>query len=89
MFSMFCMFLCVKVKENQEAAHKRQKEGYAKRKAKGVKTFDLQVGQLVMKKKMSNVGRKGGACDPIWNGPFRLVLHKYIEKPKLYNSSVF
>ena len=75
--SMFCMFLCVKVEGNQEAAHKPEKEGYAKCKAKVIKTFDLHVGQLVMKKNMSNIGWKGGAG--IWNRPFRLVLLRDIE----------
>lgn len=64
----------MKVKDNQDAAHRRQKETYAKRKAKGVKTFNLQVGDLVMKKKMVNVGRKGGALEATWTGTYRLIL---------------
>ena len=69
--------LFIQVKENQDRAHKKQQEVYAKRKAKGVKTFSLQVGDLVLRRNMKNVGRKGGAMESYWTGPYRLWQRKY------------
>ena len=59
------------MKENQDKAQDKQKEAYAKRKSKGVKTFDLKVGDQVLKKNMRNLQRKGGATEPLWAGPYR------------------
>jgi len=44
---------------------------YAKRKAKGVKTFKLDIGDQVLRKNMKNIGRKGGAIESRWTGPYR------------------
>ena len=41
--------------------------------AKGVKTFSLSVGDMVMRKEMRNLGRKGGKLNPLWKGPFKCV----------------
>ncbi|XP_013421003.1 uncharacterized protein LOC106181222 [Lingula anatina] len=62
-----------KVDENVEKAKTRQREMYAKRKAKVVKTFQLKVGDAVLKRQMKNVGRKGGKLESFWIGPYKII----------------
>ena len=51
-------------------AQTQMKDVYAKRVNKGVKTFDLSPGDLVLKKNMKNIARKGGQMDVKWTGPY-------------------
>lgn len=62
-----------KAKVNQKMAYKKQKKEYESRKSQGVKTFELKVGQMVMKRNTANVGRKGGRCDRLWTGPYKMA----------------
>ena len=55
---------------NVEHAQQKQKKVYHNRKSKGVKSFDLSIGQEVLKKDLSNVARKGGKMNPKWDGPY-------------------
>ena len=59
--------------DNVDAAQDKQKKEYARRKGKGVKVYDLKVGQPVLRRNMRNVGRKGGKMDVKWIGPYTLV----------------
>lgn len=61
------------VLDNIEIAQQKQKEQYARRKGKGVKTFKINVGDTVYKKQMKNLARKGGKMEPCWIGPYRYV----------------
>jgi hypothetical protein len=45
---------------------KNKKKQYQKRKAKGVKTFNLQ-------RNMNNESRVGGKMEPSWMGPYRYI----------------
>jgi hypothetical protein len=49
----------------------KQKKQYKKRKAKGIKSFTIKVGDAVYKRQMKNVSRKGGKMEPGWIGPYR------------------
>lgn len=62
-----------KIKINQEHAHKKQQEHYERRNQKGIKSFTLQEGQAVLKRRMKNVTRKGGKYESLWDGPFKYV----------------
>ncbi|XP_050703669.1 uncharacterized protein LOC126989147 [Eriocheir sinensis] len=62
-----------KAQINQTKAHAKAKKAYEKKKSKGVKSFALHVGQLVLKRQAANIARKGGQCDPLWTGPFRIL----------------
>lgn len=62
-----------KAQINQTKAHAKAKKAYEKKKSKGVKSFALHVGQLVLKRQAANIARKGGQCDPLWTGPFSSV----------------
>ena len=59
------------VHTNVTTAQQRQSKQYMNRKTKGMKTFHFEIGDIVLKRKMRNVGRKGGKLEPQWNGPFR------------------
>ena len=61
------------VKENMNAAHEKQCEQYYARKNKGVKSFNLKKNDLVFKRNMVNVSRKGGKLDPKWQGPYMIL----------------
>ena len=61
----------VQVLSNVELAEEKQKKQYEKRKVKGVKTFEIKVGDTVYKRQMKNVSRKGGKMEPGWMGPYR------------------
>ena len=54
-----------------EKAQAKQKKDYAKRKEKGVKVFNHEIGDIVLRKVMKNSGRKGGKMDALWTGPYR------------------
>jgi hypothetical protein len=41
-------------------------------KNKGVKVFQLSVGDLVLRKVMKNISRKGGKLDALWTGMITL-----------------
>ncbi|XP_028404805.1 probable protein phosphatase DDB_G0282105 [Dendronephthya gigantea] len=60
------------VLSNIEVAQQKQKMQYQKRKTKGVKSFDLKVGDTVYKRQMKNISRKGGKMEPCWIGPYRI-----------------
>ena len=62
------------VQENQAKAHKRQKANFEKRKQSGLKTFDLKIGDAVLKRRM----RKrpiGGKTDTKMRGAILYTLH--------------
>jgi len=59
------------VLENVKAAQEKQKSAFARRKNKGVKSFNLTIGDSVFKKVMRNLDRKGGKMDAKWTGPYR------------------
>ena len=61
----------VQVLQNVELAQEKQKKQYEKRKAKGVDTFKITVGDTVYKRQMKNVSRKGQKMEPGWMGPYR------------------
>ncbi|CAB4012121.1 Hypothetical predicted protein [Paramuricea clavata] len=61
------------VLSNVELAQEKQKIQYEKRKAKGVKTFEIKVGDTVYKRQMKNVSRKGGKMEPGWMCPYRVT----------------
>ena len=67
------------VRENQDRAHERQRAVFAKRAKKGVKTFHLNVGDRVLWRNMRDATRKGGACNPIWKGTYRLGITHLIH----------
>ncbi|CAB3989986.1 Gypsy retrotransposon integrase 1 [Paramuricea clavata] len=56
-----------KVEENVEKVQAKQKEEYAKTENKGVKVFNLSVGEVVLRKCMKNSGQKGGKIAEIDN----------------------
>ena len=60
-----------KVLMNIEKAQERQVKQFEKRKNKGVKVFELTRGDLVLRRDMKNVGRKGDRMAPKWTGPYR------------------
>ena len=73
------------VVENVERAQQWQVVQYEKRKAKGCKVFKFKAGDLVLKRDMRNVGRKGDRMAPKWTGPFRYKLSlQIISKKHLY-----
>lgn len=64
------MFWFLQVLQNIEAAQKHQKAEFAKRKKKGVKVFDLKVGDTVLRRNMRPLSRKGGQMETKWSGPY-------------------
>ena len=42
-----------------------------KRKAQGVQDFQFHIGDFVLKRNTSNIGRKGGKLDNLWSGPYK------------------
>jgi hypothetical protein len=50
-------------KPNIEKAQAKQKNNFAKRKNKGVRVSQLSLGDLVLRKVMKNISRKGGKLD--------------------------
>ena len=67
-------FGLLQVLENVEAAQEKQKTEYARKKNKGVKVFDLKVGNKVLRRNMRPLSRKGGQMEKKWLGPYRCVL---------------
>jgi hypothetical protein len=61
----------LKVQGNQAQAHEKQAAEFKKRASKGVKSFDLKVGDEVLRRNMRDAGRKGGKFNPLWTGPYR------------------
>ncbi|CAB3999210.1 Gypsy retrotransposon integrase 1 [Paramuricea clavata] len=61
------------VQKNVKIAQDKQKKQYQKRKAKGLKTFVIKVGDIVYKRQMKNISRKGGKMEPGWTGPYRVT----------------
>ena len=59
------------VRNNVKMAQEKQKSSFQKRALKGVKVFNFSVGDLVLRKNMRNVGRKGDRLAEKWNGPYR------------------
>lgn len=49
---------------------------YKKRQGKGVKTFNIYVGQEVLRRNRRNESRKGGKMEPKWTGPYKYVVLK-------------
>lgn len=64
------LYFDIQVLKNVEEAQKKQKEDYSRRKAKGVKVFNLKVGDIVLRRNMRNLSRRGGKMEPRWLGPF-------------------
>ena len=54
-----------------EASQEIQKAEYNRRKKKGVKTYNITVGMMVLKRNIRNDSRKGGKMEPIWSGPYK------------------
>lgn len=67
----------LQVQANVEKAQARQKKDFASRKNKGVKVFKLSVGDLVLRKVMKNISRKGGKLDALWTGPYKYAKNYY------------
>lgn len=63
-----------------EAAQQRQISEYRKWQGKGVKTFNIYVGQKVLQRNSRNDSRKGGKMEPKWTGPYKYVV---LEEPRL------
>lgn len=61
------------VKENIDNAHEKQKADYSKRASKGVKTFHFVKGDIVLKRNLKNIARKGGKLDAKWLGPYEIL----------------
>ena len=53
-----------------EEAQRKQKEYHARRKEKGIKVYDLKVGDEVLRRNMKNLSRKGGKMENRWLGPY-------------------
>ena len=53
-----------------EAAQQRQTADYKKRQGKGVKTFNIYVGQQVLQRNNKNDSRKGDKMESKWIGPY-------------------
>ena len=68
------LLFIIKVQVNVKKAQDKQKKDFAKKKAKGVKVFEHSVGDLVLRKVMKNISRKGGKLDALWTGPYRCVV---------------
>ena len=66
-----CCAFCVGSEKCRTCSRKTGKKKYEKRKAKGVKTFEIKVGDTVYKQQMKNVSRKGGKMEPDLMGPYR------------------
>ena len=62
-----------KVKENMSHSQCRQQEQYYKRRIKGFKSFDLKPNDVVYKRNLKNIQRKGGKMDPLWLGPYQIL----------------
>ena len=75
----------VRVKSNMDIAQKKQQEQYYKRMSKGVKSFNLIQGDVVYKRSMKNLTRKGGKMDPKWSGPYRILHIDSSKRVKLLN----
>ena len=75
----------VRVKSNMDIAQKKQQEQYYKRMSKGVKSFNLSQGDVVYKRSMKNLTRKGGKMDPKWSGPYRILHIDSSKRVKLLN----
>jgi hypothetical protein len=75
-------------KPNIEKAQAKQKNNFAKRKNKGVRVFQLSLGDLVLRKVMKNISRKGGKLDALWNGPYRYdkKYHDYFIRVKFFST---
>lgn len=69
--SVFLSLFFCHVSQNVEQAQQRQKEQFAKRKAKGVMSFTFAPGDHVLWCIMKNNGRKGGETGALWTGPYR------------------
>ena len=61
------------IRENIKAAQEKQKKHYDQRKKKGVKVFEFQSGDLVLKRNMKKLGRIGGKMHTEWTGPYKIV----------------
>lgn len=59
--------------KNVTVAQNKQKQTYKKRQEKGIRTFDFHAGDVVLKRNMRNVGRRGGKQDKLWTGPYRIT----------------
>ena len=57
--------------KNVEEAQEKQKRQHLKKAAKGVKVFNLQEGDLILKKQMKNLARKGDQMAHKWTGPYK------------------
>ncbi|CAB4025130.1 myosin-1 isoform X3 [Paramuricea clavata] len=64
---------CTYFQENVDKAQKKQQKEFGERKSKGVKVFEHHVGDLVLRKVMKNVSRKGGKMEALWTGPYRVA----------------
>lgn len=71
--------------KNVEHAQEKQKEHFARHKAKGVKSFTFNVGDIVLRRVMKNLSRKGGKTEPLWTGPYRYVSKSISGKKDLVN----
>jgi len=55
---------------NIERAQMRQCKNYMDRISKGSRSFLFHVGDVVLKRNMKNINRKGGKMDKTWLGPY-------------------
>ena len=81
--------LHTQVLSNIEKAQRCQVEEFQKRVAKGKKVFALKPGDLVLRRCMKNIGRKGDQMAPKWLGPYKIVnisSHQRVELQSLGES---
>ena len=53
---------------NVQVAQDRQTKEHARRHTTGVKVFDFKVNDMMLRRNMKNVGRKGGKFESQWIG---------------------
>lgn len=63
--------LFFQAQENNDRAREKQTKDFITRKSKGVKTFNLQAGQEVMKLNKRKDTRKGDRMEDNWTGRYR------------------
>ena len=65
------VYLLLQVLQNVAKAQIKHKKDFQRRQSKGVKTFNFEVGDKVLRRNSKNKGRKGGKMEPLWLGPYR------------------
>ena len=61
------------VKKKISIAQDKMKKSYDKKQLKGYKCFEFSIGDIVLKRNMNKLGRKGWKLEHNWTGPYKLV----------------